>query len=230
MNGRIKRLNNTGIQLPRIGFVKCGFTDAKGYPRSTDYFIPTGNYSTYFDTSFGEKPKTIQVVFLEDDPEKVCNERYEIRDSKGKLFASGDGVNFKVWTGENYKEYSEVEHPGLMERIHQKAKSKKGWEVVLTLRFLIPKIKGVAGLWEFTTKGEASTIPNIRGTFDTLTEKRGFVKGIMFDLSVDFAKSQKPGKTTRYPVVSLIPNQSEQNLKEVQENFLIPSDIKSIES
>jgi hypothetical protein len=77
-------------------------------------------------------------------------------------------------------------------------------------------VKGVAGVWQFTTKGEMSTIPQIRDVFDAMFEARGFVKGIVFDLSVDFAKSQKPGNKSRYPVVSLIPNESEENIEKLK--------------
>lgn len=77
-------------------------------------------------------------------------------------------------------------------------------------------VRGVAGVWQFATKGTASTIPQIRETFDGMLEERGFCKGIIFDLNVQFATTQKPGDRSRFPVVSLVPNESADNVLKVR--------------
>ena len=94
-----------------------------------------------------------------------------------------------------------------------------GWKVTLTLNFIVPLVRGVAGVWQFATKGTASTIPQIRETFDGMLAERGFCKGIIFDMNVQFAVSQKPGDRSRYPVVTIVPNESEGNLFKVKEAF-----------
>ena len=71
--------------LPRVGQIKIGMKNANGYPQSVDYFIPTGKYAGLFTQAYGEKPQTIQIVFPDDDPAKVCNERYEYRDADGRF-------------------------------------------------------------------------------------------------------------------------------------------------
>lgn len=226
MKGRIQRTNiEAKLSLPRVGLIKTGFKNQKGFPQSTDYFIPTGKYSAYFSAAYGEKPNLIQIVFIEDDPLSICQERFEYRDTEGRLQASGDGESFEVWNpkaGRNgaYETFSIEEHPTLMERIQTKIPNKKGWEVILTLKFIIPKISGILGYWQFSTKGEASSIPQIRDTFDLVMRERGFIRGIIFDLNVSFATSQKPGITSRYPVVSLVPNHSEQNLSLVKNHLI----------
>jgi hypothetical protein len=91
-----------------------------------------------------------------------------------------------------------------------------GWEVTLTLNFIVPLVRGVAGVWQFATKGTASTIPQIRETFDGMLAERGFCKGIIFDLNVQFATTQKPGDLSRFPVVSLVPNESADNVLKVR--------------
>lgn len=226
MKGRIIRPDEpTRLALPRVGFIKTGYKDGKGLPRSTDYFIASGNYSKLFDMAYGEKPKTIQIIFPDDDPSKVCSERYEYRDDEGRLYARGDGENFEIWDGKIYQKVSILDYPKLKENVQTRCPTKKtkagkdNWDVVLTLNFIVPLVRGVAGLWQFTTKGEASTIPQIRDVFDAMTFHRGFVKGIIFDLSVEFATSQKPGVKSRYPVVTLIPNESEENLSVVKKAF-----------
>ena len=64
----------------------------------------------------------------------------------------------------------------------------------------------VVGVWQFSTKGAASSIKNIRNSFDGVQLMRGTVCQTAFDLSVQFAKSNKPGSNSRYPVVSLVAN------------------------
>lgn len=224
--GRICRPeDNVRLSLPRVGMIKTGFKDNNGFPKSVDYFIPTGRYAHLFTNSYGEKPNLIQIVFPENDPSKVCIERYEYRDDEGRLFARGDGENFEVWDGKKYEPLTKTAWPNLMQGIAKKypnkmvKKGEDGWSVVLTLNFVVPMIKGIAGYWQFTTKGEASTIPQIRNVFDNVLQKRGFVAGIIFDLSVDFAKSQKPGQKSRYPVVSLVPNESDENVNKIKQVY-----------
>ena len=73
------------------------------------------------------------------------------------------------------------------------------------------------GLWQFSTKGVASSIPQVRDTFDAMLESNGHCSGVIFDLSVKMHTSQKPTTASKYPVVSLLPNESEDNLRMVQE-------------
>ena len=233
MKGRININRPTpGIQrvvLPRVGFVKVGYKEkaanGKEYPKSVDYFIPTGKYAGLFTKAYGDKPQTIQIVFPDDDPEKVCNEMYEYRDDDGRRIAYGDGETFFVWNGKQYCQYSTKDYPDLMAGVAGKhpncafRNGGDGWIVTLTVTFIIPLVRGVGGVWQFTTKGTASTIPNIRNVFDAMLQQRGFVKGIVWDMNVQFAVSQKPGDRSRYPVVSIVPNESEGNLRKIKDAF-----------
>ena len=225
MAGRILKkagAETTKLVLPRVGTIKIGFKDERGFPRSVDYFIPTGKYASLFTKAYGEKPQTIQVVFPEDDPAKVCNERYEYRDDEGRLLATGDGETFQIWNGKEYQEVSIEQSPNLMKSVEKRHPNKlfqktgDGWQIILTLNFIIPCVRGIAGVWQFSTKGNASTIPNVRNVFDAMLEMKGYCKGIIFDLSVQYAKSQKPGDKSRYPVVSLVPNESEENIRTIK--------------
>lgn len=224
MKGRLHRPDRTAQSvLPIIGNIKCGIKGDAKFPKSVDYFIPSGKYASLFTQEYGDKPSTIQLIFITDDPRQVCNERYEYRDKAGKLFAFGDGENFEVWNGKGYSKTNIVDRPDVMQAVERVCPdSTKKWEVILTLRFLIPKIKGVAGLWQFSTKGDKSSIPNIVNTFDTLIQMKGTVLGVIFDLTVQFAKSQKPGEASRFPVVSLVPNISESNQQILKGTFINP--------
>lgn len=216
MSGRIYRpeqANTAILELPEIGRLHIGRKQAgqngKEYPVSVDYFIPSGKYADLFTRALGEKPSTIQIVFPSDDAEKVCNERYEFRDNAGALVASGDGRVFKVWDGKKYAEFSTEQYPDIMQQIAAKNPTRRGadnWDIVLTLRFVVPAVNGVVGVWQFSTKGKASSVRNIRESFDAVQAMFGSVTQTVFDLSVKFAKSNKPGSNSKYPVVSLVAN------------------------
>lgn len=213
MSGRIYRPEQGGaiLELPEIGRLHVGMKSEKGYPMSIDYFRPTGKYAEMFTQSLGERPQTIQVIFPDDDPARVCYERYEYRDNSGALVARGDGKVFEVWDGVKYASYPVDKYPDIMDQITAKNPTKKGadnWDIVLTLRFIVPAVRGVVGVWLFTTKGKASSIRNIRESFDAVQLMRGTVTQSVFDLSVQFAKSNKPGVSSRYPVVTLVANDS----------------------
>lgn len=215
MAGRIIRPEQgVGIlELPEIGRLHIGKKqmgqNGKEYPVSVDYFIPAGKYAGLFTQALGEKPATIQVVFPSDDAAKVCNERYEYRDNTGALVARGDGQVFEIWDGKKYAPYSVDKFPDIMDQITAKNPTRRGaenWDIVLTMRFVIPAVRGVVGVWQFSTKGKASSIRNIRESFDGVQMMRGTVTQTVFDLSVQFVKSNKPNTNSRYPVVSLIAN------------------------
>lgn len=218
MNGRIIRSEATAslLELPEIGRLHIGkkVKNANGreYPTSVDYFIPAGKYAERFAKSLGDKPSTIQIVFPNDNPEFVCNERYEYRDSQGALLASGDGREFKIWDGKKYADFSTDKYPDLMQKITAKYPKKprndddNGWDVSLTMRFIVPAVRGIVGVWQLSTKGAASSIKNIRNSFDGVQTLRGTVTQTVFDLSVQFAKSNKPGQASKYPVLSLVAN------------------------
>lgn len=220
MAGRILNKEKTKrLPFPILGRVACGEKSEKGYPRSLDYFVASGKYAELFKSAYGDKPSTIQIVFPNDDAELCCKEFYELRDTAGKLVSEGDGETFKVWSDKTkaYITLSTEQYPNLMEMIAGKY-PKCEWKTTLTLNFIIPKVRGVMGLWSFSTKGSASTIPQVRDTFDAMLEQNGHASGVIFDLSVKMHKSNKPNDSSRYPVVSLVPNESEENLRMVKES------------
>ena len=230
MNGRIQRNEpNAQMVLPRIGKIKIGKKSERGFPQSVDYFIPSGKYAGLFTQAYGEKPQSIQIVFPSDDAESVCNEFYEYRDDEGRLIAKGDGAVFDVWNGQKYIQLNTTDYPHLMQSIQGKYPNKQaertgdGWRIRMTLNFIVPMVKGVAGLWTFETNGTASTIPQVRDTFDTMYHERGFVKGIIFDLNVQFATSQHPGAKSKFPVVTLVANESEQNVAKIKDAYNLKS-------
>lgn len=205
------------LAFPIVGRIKCGMKSDSGFPMSVDYFIPSGNYAPLFTQAYGEKPSTIQIVFPSDDAELVCREEYVLRDGQGKLVATGDGETFKTWS-EKAKKYiivTTTEQPDIMAMLEKHYKQE--WKITLTLVFILPLVRGIMGCWQFQTKGSASTIPQVRDAFDAMLETNGKAAGVIFDLSVKMHVSQKPNEKSRYPVVTLVPNESFENLQKVHE-------------
>ena len=222
MRARIRREQQTLGTLPEIGKIKTGVKvekpGGKSYPKGLDYFVATGKYASKFNLAYPGRPDNITVTFASDDPEFSCSERYELRDQSGARFAFGDGETFQVWDkrGEGqYRTVSVSDQPDIMAWCESQTGT--AWAVTLDLRFLIPKVDGVFGVWHYRTKGELSSIPAIRDTFDRVLESAGTVVGVPFDLQVKFAKSQKPGSKSRYPVTSLVANLSQESLDTVNQ-------------
>lgn len=223
MNGRIKR-ETAPARLTIIGKVKTGIKNDKGLPQSVDHFIFESNYANKLKEIYGEKPTKIEIIFPGDDFRDVCDERYELRTSKafdgvgGRLFASGDGEEFRIYDKEK-DDYQIVTIPpdSKDKFMEETAKTVKGeWVTSLTLRFIIMKLTGVFGIFQYTTKGEASTIPQVVSVLDAVYERAGRISGIPFDLEVEIAKSQKPGSQSKFPVVKLIPNLSADMLEQIK--------------
>jgi hypothetical protein len=216
MEGRIQKERENRISI--IGKIKIGEQSENGIPRSLDYFRATGQYAELFHKTFGDQPQKLEVVFLSDDIHEVCFERYEIRQGS-KLFAFGDGQVFRVWSKEHgqYEDFTIEKYPQIMDMIKKKAGEKAEWYQILTLRFIILRLRGVFGGWQFDTRAVATTIPQIVAVFDTVRETAGTIINIPFDLIVEKVKSQKPDSKNSFPIVKLIPNVSLPNLELIKD-------------
>jgi hypothetical protein len=195
-------------QLPIIGKVKVGkkTTNSAGvlYPTSTDYFVATSdnpNFLSMFSEAYGEKPKALEIMFVSDNLYQSCHQRFECRDKSGRLTGYGDGVEIYIWDVKA-KEYL------LQDAESSLVKQAGKWDMVLTMRFLLTKIRGLYGVWEFSTKAEKSSIPQIIETFDLILDRVGSVLSVPFELTVEKVVSNKPGVSDTFPVVKLVPNLS----------------------
>lgn len=223
MNARIKRdfIPENQSRLPVIGTIRVGEkrvnANGKEYPCSLDYFVARGMYAAKFDELY-TKPDRIPVVFISDDDRQSCFERWDGRDDGGRLAGYGDGVTYYLW---NYTGQSGQYIP-TMNRDDVAIFTKKynvKWRQTLTIHFIIPSIRGVFGVWKFETHGDKSSINNIRDTYDEIKSMAGTVINIPFDLCVKRATSNKPDTKTSYPVVTLVPNLSAENMETLR-NFL----------
>jgi hypothetical protein len=213
-------------RLPLIGKIRCGekHTNSAGkqFPVSLDYFIATGTYASKFDEVY-IKPERIPIVFISDDDFQSCYEEWDGRDKEGRRAGFGDGETYWLWN------YGKGEYTETKDRDAVLAFSKQHtvkWRQVLTINFVIPAIKGVFGVWQLQTGGDKSSINAIRGTFDEMKELAGTVVNIPFDLCVKRVTSNKPESKSVYPVVSLVPNISAENMETLRAFFEAGLDIK----
>lgn len=208
------RISTTTPRLPVVGKIKVGKKNDKGHPMSVDYFIATGDYLKQFAETYGDKPTSIKIVFVSDDLEQVCNEFYECRDNQGRLTGKGDGEKYYLFDKNVGKLGSYVEQDMGEDGTPQRDEAKKRvlsagkWKHTLRLRFILPEVKGIYGQWELQTFGMSSSIPSIIASFDGVRALTNTITRIPFDLNVKKVKSNKPGVTSVYPVISLVPNLS----------------------
>ena len=229
-NSRIVRSNipAQNTRLPLIGKIRIGEKrkNASGveYPVSLDYFIATGAYASKFNEVF-EKPTRVQIVFISDDDFQSCYEEWDGRDEQGRRAGYGDGQTYYLWNYAGIKgEYTECKDRETVAAFSKKHTVK--WRQVLTINFVIPAIKGVFGVWQLQTGGDKSSINAIRNTYDEIKEVAGTIVNIPFDLCVKKATSNKPDTKSVYPVISLVPNLSAENMETLRSFFEAGLDIK----
>lgn len=220
---RINQESKKGASLGVVGKIKIGeMVDGKNgkRPTSIDYFKACApeQYARFFRDYYSDKPNKITVVFLSNDMNEVCKNFYELRDGSGGRIAYGDGKEFFVATKQGDNQIKDViivpqDPQRWMDDMEKTSGSK--WKERLVLKFAIPAIP-VLGVWEFSTHGTGSTIPNIVGTIDTMLEMAGRIAGIPFDLIVEKVKSDKAGSKSVYPVVKIIPNISPESAEVVR--------------
>lgn len=219
-SGRIAvRKQETGAStLPEIGKIKIGEkrknAQGKEYPAAIDYFRATGAFESEFKKKFGDKPKELKVVFLSNDIAEVCNQRFECW-TNGKRWGYGDGESFTIWdpTAGSDKKGGYVPN---LPKTDPRIANAGIWDEMLTLRFVLLEMPGIMGTWSFQTKAKAVTIPAIVKAFDFVTEKAGSIIGFPFSLIIEKKIGYNPGEPKSYPVVSLVPNFTEDTMEMVR--------------
>lgn len=212
--GRIqsRKTESAASTLPEIGKIKIGekATNSSGteYPRSLDYFRATGNFANEFANVYGVKPTRLSICFVSDALSEVCNERFESW-IKGKRWGWGDGAIFTIWDKEKSAYMPNI--PASDPRVKQ-----LNWDVMLTLRFVLLEMRGIMGYWTFQTKAKATTIPSVVKAFDFVRERANTIIGFPFNLIVERKTGYNPGDPKSYPVVTLVPNFSQDAIDAVR--------------
>lgn len=208
MQGRIlkqTKTNPTQPNFPILGKVKVGElvlgNNGKMHPTSLDYFRITGGFASKVYEVYGMNPNMLEVTFDTDDILKVCNELLEARDNAGRLIGTGDGLVYDVYSVKEKRYVTITEQDSVQwEYIHKTYT----WKPKLTMTFAIRGVSGVAGLWRLETHGVASSIENIKNSFDRTLAQAGTCAGLPFALMVKKHKSDSAEAKT-YSVIDLVP-------------------------
>jgi hypothetical protein len=84
------------------------------------------------------------------------------------------------------------------------------------------------GYWRFETKAKATTIPSIVKAFDFVKERANTIIGFPFNLTIERKTGYSPGEAKNYPVVSLVPNFSQDAIEMVSEYVAAGGNVHKI--
>jgi len=198
-----------------IGRLKIGekVKNANGveYPKSTDYFIPKGEFAQSFTEIYGEKPSKLLIFFPNAD---ALTQQYVLY-CDGALHGSSDGETVEYFENKERKEItfpdSESANIFMLKYAEKVNKSKKQksiaeWKLTVNIQFVLAEIRNVMGLWSFETAGKASMVDQIANSFDNAIEMFGNIVGVPFWLTVEKVSHKSAVKGAQvFPVVSLSP-------------------------
>jgi hypothetical protein len=228
LNSALPETAQMQATIPIIGTISVGDkrTTAAGkeYPVSLDFFRATGRYASYFTDVYGPTPSSIQIIFPGNEVREYCNCAYTFRDRGGRLLAEGDGQSWKVWSRQKGEYvFGPWSYDIIKERFPDATDS-----IELRLKFLMPRVNNIYGLWKFTSRARHSTIPQITAMFDKVLSEVGYVQNIPFELSVEKVKSNKPDSNNTFPVVKLIPVLSPENIAMLAEFYEAGQNIRGM--
>lgn len=213
--------------LPVVGKIKVGAKDDRGFPVSLPYFRATGRHSEIFHTLLGEKPTSLVITFLRNDPvihrwELVVSVPTKGARLMGMSLPPGEddqGVfqEFRIWNGKEWihtKVRSQHQETQLLSaaldhwrpQASQKTQRDLRWKKKIYIHFMIPKLKQILGEWSFETTAKTST-ENILGPIRTaLKGSGGRLSLVPFEMSVNYhTKFEASTHNQSFPIVSLNP-------------------------
>lgn len=207
-------------RLPRLGKIRLGIkkktSQGKEYPAEVDYFIcdpqtpselENQKIKEEFDQLYGEKPKTIRIMFPVANPETYFPQFYKRYGSGTSLKCKGDGEQARCGTEEFAKGLTKIgkDEMGLpivkclgKECIYYK---KKECSEDATLQVLLPELPG-AGVWQLTT-GSFHSIVNLNSCIDYIVAVCGRAHMIPLQLERRMQEVTHDGKKTKHYILHI---------------------------
>lgn len=207
-------------RLPRLGKIRLGIKkkSPKGveYPAEVDYFIidpqtpsdlENNMIKNEFITLYGEKPKSIKIMFPVANPEVYFPQFYKRYGSSTLLKCKGDGETATCATEEFAKGLTRTgtDEMGMpivqclgKECIYYKSKE---CSTVGVLNTLLPDLPG-AGVWQITT-GSYNSIVNLNSCIDYIAAVCGRAHMIPLTLERREQEIQYEGKKSKHYILHI---------------------------
>ncbi len=211
-------------RMPRLGKIRTGVKvpnkSGQGeHPEAVDYFVLPPEIAG----QFGEKPKSLPVMFPVEDEAKFASQYYKCYSSFRGLVCKGDGEKcdrlVDVKTGDfahrDTTETTRRELPctGRDCPMYQQKKCKE----VMNLQFLIPSVRGL-GVWQLDT-GSYHSIVAVNSAIDLIRSVCGRIAMIPLKLTIEPKEVAPDGKKK---TVNILQIRNDISLLEVQKLGALP--------
>lgn len=207
-------------RLPRLGKIRLGIkkvaANGKEYPAEVDYFIcdpqtpselENQKIKDEFDRLYGEKPKSIRVMFPVANPDIYFPQFYKRYGSGTSLKCKGDGLEARCGTEEFTAGLKIIrkDEMGLpivkcegKDCIYYK---KKECGEDATLQILLPELPG-AGVWQIST-GSFHSIVNLNSCIDYIIAVCGRAHMIPLQLERRMQETAHEGKKSKHYILHI---------------------------
>lgn len=196
-------------RMPRIGKLHLGIKKKNKagveYPTATDYFVYPEEGSQGYDlidqlkATYGEKPKSLNIVFAMPDEELVASQYYRCYQRTRGLVCRGDGetCNRVIDTANGDLPNKETTDTELREmdctgRDCPDYTGRAGCREVMNLQFMLPEISGL-GIWQVDT-GSINSIRNINSCLEAIRAVYKRIDMIPLTLTLEKMEVTPPGE------------------------------------
>ena len=215
-------------RMPRLGKIRTGIkvqsTGRNGqlveYPKAVDYFV----CPPIVQAVYGEKPKSLDIVFVSDDMEVIADQWYKAYSRSRGLVCRGNGEfadrmidstqkQVDRETGEilggpiasgNAKQIEWVRQipcPGRKCPYFTGEGATKQCGILMNLQFVIDQVPGL-GVWQLDT-GSINGILNVNSTIDLIKSAIGTIVGVPMQLTIGEQQTTHDGKKQTNFIISL---------------------------
>jgi hypothetical protein len=211
-------------RMPRLGKIRTGVkvpnkNSAGEHPEAVDYFVLPDEIVT----TFGDKPKSLPIMFPVEDETKFASQYYKCYSSFRGMVCKGDGETcwrlIDISTGDfAHRETTETtrrELPctGRDCPMYQQKKCKE----VMNLQFLIPSVPGL-GVWQLDT-GSYHSIVAVNSAIDLIRSVCGRIAMIPLKLTIEPKEVAPDGKKK---TVNILQIRNDITLSEIQRLGALP--------
>lgn len=219
--GLIRNLDSTSGGCV-IGKIQVGEKKANAnFPNSLDYFVANSPYESAFKAAYGDKPTQIEIMFTKDERNidevlqltfngkpaiifetRAANFLAVASKQNARYFLTPKGIIAAItekfmfcWVGETWQQFAIPNIAGWPELVCKHS---------LILRFRIPKITLIDGLWEYRTGAVSSREPIKATLLEAQEQYWEWIDRIPFDMNVRISHGNAMDK--KYPVVNIVMN------------------------